>query len=139
MPLKLDSLELAVEALQCSLDAAERHAATEDAALRDTIRAGVIQNFEVAYELSWKFIQRWLRENLSPEDADYPRSRKELFRMAARERLIADPLPWFDFAEARNLTSHTYDVSKAESGFQTARRFLPHAKALLASLEAQND
>ena len=28
--------------------------------LQMTLKAGVIQNFEVAYELCWKFIKRWL-------------------------------------------------------------------------------
>lgn len=55
------------------------------------LRAGVIQNFEVAYEQCWKFIERWIRENRAPENADHPRSRKELFRMAARHGLISDP------------------------------------------------
>ncbi len=61
--------------------------------LRDTVRAGVIQNSKVAYEQCWKFIQRWIRENRTPEDADHPGTRKELFRLATRYGLVADPLP----------------------------------------------
>lgn len=45
----------------------------------------------MAYEQCWKFIQRWNSENQSPEDADIPRTRKELFRVAARLELISDP------------------------------------------------
>ena len=63
MALDLTSLSKAVEALDRSLAAVERAQAIRDAALQETVRAGVIQQFEVAYELSWKFLQRWLREN----------------------------------------------------------------------------
>ena len=63
------------------------------------IRAGVIQHFEFTYELSWKFIQRWLRLNASAEDAE-PLTRRELFRTAARYGLIGDPQPWFRYSEA---------------------------------------
>jgi nucleotidyltransferase substrate binding protein (TIGR01987 family) len=139
MALDLTSLSKAVEALDRSLAAVERAQAIRDAALQETVRAGVIQQFEVAYELSWKFLQRWLRENASPEEADFPRTRKELFRLAARHGLIDDPLPWFDFGDARNRTSHTYDGDTALDVFATATTFLPKARELLARLQARND
>ena len=106
---------------------------------RDAIRAGVIQNFEVAYEFCWKFVQRWLRENITDKQAEHPRSRKELFRLAARFGLIKDPLPWFSYGDARNLTSHTYDENKAESVYQTALDFVKDARSLLEKLEESND
>ena len=31
-----------------------------DETLQDGLKAGVVQNFEVTYEVSWKFIKRWL-------------------------------------------------------------------------------
>lgn len=139
MTLEVESLELAIEALRRALDTVTRYEDTPDTDLRETLQAGVIQNFEVAYEQSWKFMQRWLRENLNPEDADFPRSRKDLFRMAARQGLVSDPLPWFEFAEARNLTSLTYDAGKAASGYETARRFFPFAEEFLTRLKEHND
>ncbi len=138
MSLDLDNLRSAVASLERSLRVAE---AMSDMPLelRETVRAGVIQNFEVAYESSWKFIQRWLRENTTPTDADSPRTRKDLFRLAARTGLLADPTPWFGFGEARNLTSHTYDEVQAEGCLSTARVFLPYAQDLLLRLEERND
>jgi len=44
---------------------------------------------------------------MSAQD-DLPRTRKELFRVAARDGLVRDPLIWFGFGDARNLTTHTY-------------------------------
>lgn len=138
MMLDLDSLRNTVSSLERSLRVAETVAAmTPD--LRETVRAGVIQHFEVAYESSWKFIQRWLRENSSPSEADSPRTRKDLFRMAARSGLLSDPTPWFGFGEARNLTSHTYDEANAEASLKAARAFLPYAQDLLKRLTERND
>lgn len=139
MALELESLRKTIGALQRSLQAAHSSIASLDAALQETVRAGVIQHFEMAYEQCWKFMQRWMRVNVSPEDADYPRTRKELFRMAARQGLISDPIPWFSFSDARNLSAHTYDEAQAVSVYDTARLFLPHALELLARLEERND
>lgn len=105
----------------------------------DTIKAGVIQNFEFTYELSWKFIQHWLKENYSAEESEHPVTRKELFRQAAAAFLICDPLPWFEYSEKRNLTSHTYDEDTAETVYQTAIKFLPDSQYLYKQLEANND
>jgi len=137
MTLDLTSLSSALGALEHALaDAAwVETAAGARATLAETIRSGVVQSYEVAYEQCWKMIRRWLRENGVPEDADHPRTRKELFRLAAEAGLVDDPVRWFAYGDARNLTSHTYDGETAERVVAEAVRFLPDARALLARLE----
>ena len=141
MLLDLSSLKEAVTSLEKAIrvaKSAEKTAAL-DQDFRNVIRAGVIQNFEFTYELCWKFIQRWLKENWNRREAEDPRNRKDLFRLAASEGLIRDPLVWFEYGDARNLTSHTYNQSQAEIVFQTALRFLQDAQFLLSQLESRND
>jgi len=141
MTLDLTSLRKAIAAMDLLLQRAEddEFMSAQDDITRNGLRAGVIQHFEFTYELCWKFIQRWVHSNVSPEDADYPRTRKELFRHAARAGLISDPVPWFRYAEARNITSHTYDEEDAAAAYKVARDFLTDAQSLLASLESNND
>lgn len=139
MPLQLDSLRSAVGALHRAVQTSGSLPDSANRDLRETVRAGVIQNFEVAYEQCWKMMQRWIRENKSPEEAEFPRTRKELFRKTAQYGLIADPLPWFDYGEARNQTSHTYDEAKAISAYDTALRFLTDAQDFLQRIEKLND
>ena len=139
MALELNSLIKAVEALNRSIGSADQSMEALSAELQETVKAGIIQNFEVAYELCWKFMQRWIRENRAPEEADLPRTRKELFRVAARNGLISDPLPWFEFGDARNQTAHVYDSDQAAEVYQAARRFLPYAEELLKRLKERND
>lgn len=139
MALNLDSLNRAIDSLRRSIAAAEKNMSFLDVDMQETVRAGVIQNFEVAFEQCWKMIQRWIKENKTPEDAENPRTRKELFRMAARYGLIEDPLPWFAYGEARNLTSHVYDAEKALSIYSTAISFYADAAYVLAQLEQLND
>ena len=100
--------------------------------------AGVIQNFEFTYELCWKFMKRWLENNLGSSYVD-GLPRKELFRIAAEHQLISNVSNWFIYHEARNETTHTYDRKKAERVFETAQKFLPDAKELLRNLEKKND
>ena len=141
MPLDLSSLENSLFAMNKILTRSLDHAFmdAQDEVTQNAIRAGVIQHFEIVFELCWKFIQRWIRQNRTPEDSDLPRTRKELFRMAARDGLVADPLPWFEYAEARNLTSHTYHEEQAAVVYDTAFRFIKDAEFLLMRLKEKND
>ena len=139
MALNLDSLKKSIGVLRHSIQTSDKHSGSGDKDLEITLRAGVIQNFEVAYEQSWKMIQRWIKENKSTDEAENPRTRKELFRQAALYGLISDPIPWFTYGEARNLSSHTYDEEKAISVYETAKQFLPDSEWLLQRLDEMND
>ena len=139
MSLSLTSLEKAVSALERSVRISGEEMNNLHPDLQETVRAGVIQNFEVSYEQSWKMIQRWIKENQSSEEAENSRTRKDLFRWAARLGLILDPEPWFEYGESRNLTAHTYDQDKAEEAFRIAGEFVADAKYLLQQLEKLND
>jgi nucleotidyltransferase substrate binding protein (TIGR01987 family) len=138
--LVLDSLQKAVSALAAVLaksDDVEFMNGLDDVA-RNAIKAGVIQYFEFTYELCWKFIKRWLETNISAGVADGV-TRRELFRLAAENRLLDNVDQWMRYHEARNLTSHIYQPEIAERVYNTAHDFARDAAHLLAALEARND
>lgn len=139
MALQLDSLFKAVEALQRSLRVSHEMPEKQSEDMQEVIRAGIIQNFEVAYEQCWKFMQRWLRENAAPGDAEILRTRKELFRLAARYKLIDDINVWFEYGDARNMTSHTYEEDNTEFVYKVAERFVVDAEKLLLRLSNERE
>ena len=109
MPLILDSFRNAVAALRAVQSKSEDAVlmAALDEVTRDAIRSGVIQHFEFTYELAWKFIKRRLEADIGRTSVDGI-SRRELFRVAAENRLIEDVEAWFQFHIARNETSHAW-------------------------------
>lgn len=140
MALELSALEKAVNSFEKAVDAVNTasHIPGLDEDILDTVKAGVIQNFEFTYELCWKFIKRCLQANYGPSFAEGVH-RRELFRMAAENGLIDDVMLWMDFHQSRNLTSHTYDQGVADEVFEIALKFLPEARRLLKAIEARND
>ena len=137
MSLQLDSLTKSIGVLERATKTASK-LDTFDDDLQEAVRAGVIQSFEVAYEQSWKMIKRWLEENIGSTYVDGV-SRRELFRLAAESRLIADVDRWMDYHNARNSTSHTYNEEAAQRVFEEATEFTYDVKQLLMTLEARND
>jgi len=140
MPLELDSLKKAVAALNGVLaksDDAELMGGLDEIT-QNAIKSGVIQHFEFTYELCWKFIKRWLEVNISPTTGDGV-ARRELFRLAAENRLIVDVDEWMRHHDARNLTSHTYAPEVAQTVYAAASDFVRDAQRLLEALETRND
>ncbi len=137
MSLQLDSLRKSIEALERVIKTVNRFDASDED-LQEALRAGVIQNFEVVYEQSWKMMERWLEENVGTVYVNV-RSRRELFRRAAESLIITDVDRWMEYHESHNLTSHTYDEDTAQSVFEDATEFVHDAKRLLRILEGHND
>jgi nucleotidyltransferase substrate binding protein (TIGR01987 family) len=131
--LDITHLKNAIVALQSCINDYNEYA-DKGNSLRESLRSGVIQNFEVAYELSWKFMKRWLAFNMGNSVVDgIPRF--ELFKLAAENGLITNPEIWFDFHDARNKTTHEYGEQTAEVVLEYALKFLPCAKEFLKTLE----
>jgi nucleotidyltransferase substrate binding protein (TIGR01987 family) len=100
----------------------------------DLMRDGVIQRFEYTMDLSWKFIQRYLKDIAQVSESSI-RSKKDLFREAAKLGLIIDAETWIGHYEARNETSHTYNSEVAQSVFARAKIFVIDARQLLEALQ----
>jgi nucleotidyltransferase substrate binding protein (TIGR01987 family) len=140
MALDLNSLVRATDSYRRAVAVAcsDARMAGLDADQKDTIRAGVIQNFEFTYELCWKFMKRWLDNSLGSSQVDGV-TRRELFRLAAEHQLIEDVDQWMLYHDARNEVAHTYDRHAAQEVFRVAETFLPVAERLLQHLEMKND
>ena len=133
--LELTSFAKAIDSLGESLDwYNNKSTAAPSGILRDS----AIQRFEYTYELAWKMMKRWLAANIGAAYVDGV-SRKELFRMAAEQQLIDNPLKWFKYHEARNRTSHIYNESLAQDVFDVVEDFLDDVKKLFKALETRND
>lgn len=139
MALDLDSLRKATTSLERALSVAAPGRLKEmPTDQQEVIKAGVIQSFEFTYELCWKFMKRWLETNISPMVADGV-TRRELFRLAAENRLIEDVEQWMRYHDARNQTANIYDPAILQDVYAAAHRFSEDAARFLAALEARND
>ena len=140
MPLELEHLRDSVQALADLAEASENseRMARLNEVERNGIRAGVIQNFEVTYELSRKLIVRWLEVNRGSDAIDRLTAR-DVYRLAVESGLIADAELWFGYHLSRNATSHAYGRERAERVYRAALSFVHDAPLLLAALEARND
>ena len=138
--LELSSLKKAIASLERAWAFARNKIDNENPGLEEleVLKAAIIQNFEFTYELCWKFMKRWLEMNLTPGLMEGI-TRKQLFRYAVENRLIANFNVWTRYHELRNKTSHTYNSDVANEIFKSAGDFLQDAKAFLKALEVRND
>ncbi|MDR1166095.1 MAG: nucleotidyltransferase substrate binding protein [Deltaproteobacteria bacterium] len=126
--LDLSSSLNATETPRVSLDVYDER--SDEGASRGEIktsRAGVIKTFEFTYELRWKAIKKWIEINVNPASTDGA-TRRELFRIAAENKLSLDVDKWMDFDDDRNNTSRAYDEIVAAKIFFRRSSIFPFAK-----------
>ena len=75
----------------------------------DVIRDSLIQRFEFTYELAWKCMFYWMRD----QGEKVTEMQKPIIAAAFRCELIVDPKLWEDIKDERDETSHTYNEDKA--------------------------
>jgi len=122
----LQALSKAVNALNAAITDAKSGKYPED-----YMRDAVIQRFEFTFELTWKTLQRFFNLNQRPAINNI----RDIFREAGKLQFIDSVELWFEFHEARNLTSHTYDEAVSARVFESACLFLPEATLLLGRLQ----
>lgn len=101
---RLENLERAYGALARAVDRVE--GSKDD----ELIRAGIIQTYEFAMELSWKT----LRDYLTAQGFSELDSPKKVIRTAFAEGYITDGEGWIMALDDRNLSVHTYKKELAE-------------------------
>jgi len=77
--------------------------------LNEIEKAGIVQVFEMTFELAWKTLKDYLVQN--DVDVRFPR---DVIKESFRYELITDGETWMDMLEKRNLLSHTYDEATVE-------------------------
>ncbi|WP_333860239.1 nucleotidyltransferase substrate binding protein [Clostridium sp.] len=93
-------------------------------------RAGIIQFFEISFELSWKLMKDYLESQEL-----YTKSPRETIKQAYQMGLIDDGHIWIDALSDRNLTVHTYDDRLAEKMVKDiVRIYFPELKKLYKKL-----
>ncbi len=99
----------------------------------DIIRDSLIQRFEFSFELAWKAMFYWLRD----EGEKVPEMVRPVIQAAFRCEIISDPELWEQIKDCRNETSHTYNEEKAVAVAAFVRgRALPAFDELQARLKA---
>lgn len=73
-------------------------------------KAGLIQFFEISFELTWNLMKEYLEE----QGFQDIRSPRDTIKKAFETQLITNGHIWLQTLQNRNLTSHTYDEETAD-------------------------
>lgn len=133
MALNVATLEKSIKALEKSINVYYSYKEDENKDLIDTISLGVIHNFKIAYENSWKLIARWLDENISA-DTSHKTTKKGLFRLAGEYFLIDDVNMWIEFQNVRDNILHIYSCVLYDEILQYALKFPIYAEYFFKNL-----
>ena len=123
--LDLRALRNAIASLEGAIEIVGNRAwfDAQTAAMRNTLMASVIQNFEFVYELGIKMIRRRIElEADSPNEVDQTNFR-DMLRIAGEKGLIADVEAWFHHRQMQHLSAHTYDQAKARQIYDDTLSF----------------
>lgn len=102
--------------------------------LSELERQGLIQGFEFTHELAWNV----LKDYLEMEGIQGLVGSRSTVREAFKRGLVEDGETWMDMIDKRNLSSHTYNVSVAETvAAAIAQRYYPAFLALQTRLQQQ--
>jgi len=71
-------------------------------------RAGLIQFFEMAFELAWKLLKDY-----QESEGFIVKSPRDAIKQAFQANIISQGHDWIDALEDRNLTTHTYNENTA--------------------------
>ncbi|MBI2417577.1 MAG: nucleotidyltransferase substrate binding protein [Ignavibacteriales bacterium] len=95
------------------------------------VKAGIIQFFEMSFELAWKTLRDYLEEQGFTEVATPRSAIKKAFEVG----LITDGHIWMQALEDRNLALHTYDEHKATEMVSLIRnKYVPILQSLIVTL-----
>ncbi len=99
----------------------------------DAERAGLIQFFEMSFELGWKVLKDYLEEEgftvVSPRDA---------IKQAFQAGLLDDGHVWIEALKDRNLTVHTYEEKIALAVEQKIREaYFPALLSMFKTFESK--
>lgn len=101
----------------------------------EQIRDGLIQRFEFTYELSHKFIKRYLEySSPTPDDIDKMAFGDMICTANEYGLLLGDWADWKVYREMRNLTSHSYNEQKALQVVENIPKFIKEIQFLLNEL-----
>lgn len=89
-------------------------------------RMGLIQAFEIIFELSWKLLKDYLTEQ-----GHIIKSPREAIKQAYQNEIIKDGHTWLNALENRNETVHTYNETIAkEVDTKIRKEYAPSIKNL---------
>jgi len=89
-------------------------------------RDATIQRFEFTFELSWKTLQEYIKDQ--GFECNSPKS---CIREGARLEIIDNPEDWFEYLKARNFIAHTYNEKLAAKVYKKAVKFPKEVDNLL--------
>jgi nucleotidyltransferase substrate binding protein (TIGR01987 family) len=108
----------------------------EASSLSDLEKEGIVQRFEITFELAWKTLKDYLVFNGVAFQQITPRN---VIKQAFSSKVIADGQLWIDMLDRRNLLSHIYDESLLDETVNlVATRFLPAFEQLFGLLEGKS-
>ena len=104
----------------------------------DQLRDGVIQRFEYTYELSHKFLKRYLMDVVASPDTLHTMAFQDVIRLGYAHGLLHESWSeWRMYREMRAKTSHTYDLAVAVSVMEAIPQFSEAVTFLRAQLAAR--
>lgn len=115
-----------------------------ESGMRQALQAGdfihfhliaAIQAFEYTYSIALRFLRRTLEVGADEPDVVDEYDFRDLLRVAKESGLILDVKVWLDFRDKRNITSHTYDESKAAEVYAVIPQFLSEVTYLHDRIE----
>jgi nucleotidyltransferase substrate binding protein (TIGR01987 family) len=124
LPVSVEEYKKALLSLDEALTAFKKPNINESE--RKMFRDASIQRFEFCVELAWKVSKKHM--------GTLSTAPKTVIREMAQAGLINSPELWFEFLEARNLSSHSYDEEVAKKIQNIFNSFYNEAEKLLKNL-----